>query len=200
MHMCLLSSLLQQISESKLCGLWVLASSDLMPSHDPSLLPQPLETRESDAFAATVAATCCPSRSGLQVAIAVMHLGRLNVSSDLLSVLMAFQVLLLWINKVQYFSRCAFCYSTSPHCKERPALGDLSSLELIHDAWRPNASLTLLRYCYTCSLLLPELRSQDIHPLHSSWNVPRRIRRKSSEVERCSDKVPQDLRITISIC
>ncbi|KAK9858035.1 hypothetical protein WJX84_009559 [Apatococcus fuscideae] len=40
-----------------------------------------------------------------QVAIAVMHLGRFNVSSDLLSVLMAFQVLLLWINKVQYFSR-----------------------------------------------------------------------------------------------
>ena len=35
-----------------------------------------------------------------------MHLGRFAASSNLLSVLIAFQVLLLWVNKVQYFSRC----------------------------------------------------------------------------------------------
>lgn len=40
-----------------------------------------------------------------QIVIAVMHLGRLGLASNTLSVLVAFQVLLLWI-KAQYFARC----------------------------------------------------------------------------------------------
>ena len=39
-----------------------------------------------------------------QVAIAVMHLGRLRLASNTLSVLVAFQVLLLWV-RAQYFAR-----------------------------------------------------------------------------------------------
>ena len=41
----------------------------------------------------------------MQIVIAVMHLGRLGLASNTLSVLVAFQVLLLWI-KAQYFARC----------------------------------------------------------------------------------------------
>lgn len=39
-----------------------------------------------------------------QIAIAVMHLGRLRLASNTLSVLVAFQVLLLWV-RAQYFAR-----------------------------------------------------------------------------------------------
>lgn len=39
-----------------------------------------------------------------QVTITVMHLGRLQLASNGLSVLMAMQVLVLWV-KVQYFAR-----------------------------------------------------------------------------------------------
>lgn len=41
-----------------------------------------------------------------QIAITVMHLGRLGLASNTLSVLVAFQVLLLWV-KAQYFARQA---------------------------------------------------------------------------------------------
>lgn len=41
-----------------------------------------------------------------QIAITVMHLGRLQLASNGLSVIMALQVLILWV-KVQYFARCA---------------------------------------------------------------------------------------------
>lgn len=40
----------------------------------------------------------------LQVVIAVMHLGRYSVDSEALSVLVSFQILLLWV-KIQYFAR-----------------------------------------------------------------------------------------------
>lgn len=40
-----------------------------------------------------------------QMVITVMHLGRLHLSSNFLSVIMALQVLVLWV-KVQYFARC----------------------------------------------------------------------------------------------
>ena len=40
----------------------------------------------------------------LQIAIAVMHLGRYAVGSEVLSVLVSFQILLLWV-KIQYFAR-----------------------------------------------------------------------------------------------
>ena len=39
-----------------------------------------------------------------QIVIAVMHLGRLRLASNTLSVLVAFQVLLLWV-KAQYYAR-----------------------------------------------------------------------------------------------
>lgn len=42
---------------------------------------------------------CC-----MQVVIAVMHLGRYAVGSETLSVLVSFQILLLWV-KIQYFAR-----------------------------------------------------------------------------------------------
>ncbi len=41
---------------------------------------------------------------GLQIAIVVMHLNRAGLGSNALSVIMAVQVLLLWI-KVQYYAR-----------------------------------------------------------------------------------------------
>ena len=41
---------------------------------------------------------------GLQIAIVFMHLSRAGVDSNELSVIMAIQVLLLWI-KVQYYAR-----------------------------------------------------------------------------------------------
>ena len=41
---------------------------------------------------------------GLQIAIVIMHLSRAGVDSNELSVIMAIQVLLLWI-KVQYYAR-----------------------------------------------------------------------------------------------
>ena len=40
----------------------------------------------------------------LQVAIDVLHLGRLDVRSEVLSILVAAQCLLLWL-KIQYFAR-----------------------------------------------------------------------------------------------
>ena len=40
----------------------------------------------------------------LQIVIAVMHLGRHAVDSEALSVLVSFQILLLWV-KIQYFAR-----------------------------------------------------------------------------------------------
>lgn len=40
----------------------------------------------------------------LQIVIAVMHLGRYAVDSEILSVLVSFQILLLWV-KIQYFAR-----------------------------------------------------------------------------------------------
>lgn len=40
----------------------------------------------------------------LQTAIVIMHLGRLGLDSNELSVVMAIQVLVLWI-KVQYYAR-----------------------------------------------------------------------------------------------
>ena len=40
----------------------------------------------------------------LQIVIAVMHLGRYAVGSETLSVLVSFQILLLWV-KIQYFAR-----------------------------------------------------------------------------------------------
>ena len=43
-----------------------------------------------------------------QIAITVMHMGRLELASNGLSVIMALQVLILWV-KVQYFARCAAC-------------------------------------------------------------------------------------------
>ena len=42
----------------------------------------------------------------LQIVIAVMHLGRYAVGSETLSVLVSFQILLLWV-KIQYFARQA---------------------------------------------------------------------------------------------
>lgn len=42
----------------------------------------------------------------LQIAIAVMHLGRLYLASGWLTVLVAFQCVLLWF-RLNYFSRCA---------------------------------------------------------------------------------------------
>ena len=41
---------------------------------------------------------------GLQTAIVVMHLSRTGINSNELSIIMAIQVLLLWI-KVQYYAR-----------------------------------------------------------------------------------------------
>ena len=43
---------------------------------------------------------CCV----LQIAIDVLHLSRLNVRSEILSILVASQCLLLWL-KIQYFAR-----------------------------------------------------------------------------------------------
>ena len=40
----------------------------------------------------------------MQIVIAVMHLGRHAVGSEALSVLVSFQILLLWV-KIQYFAR-----------------------------------------------------------------------------------------------
>ena len=40
----------------------------------------------------------------MQTAIIIMHLGRLELQSSALSVLLAIQVLVLWI-KVQYYAR-----------------------------------------------------------------------------------------------
>ena len=40
----------------------------------------------------------------LQIVIAVMHLGRYAVGGETLSVLVSFQILLLWV-KIQYFAR-----------------------------------------------------------------------------------------------
>ncbi len=40
----------------------------------------------------------------MQTAIVIMHLGRLELNSNALSVLLAIQVLVLWI-KVQYYAR-----------------------------------------------------------------------------------------------
>ena len=48
------------------------------------------------------------SASGLQVLVTVMHLTRWHIQDDRTSVLVALQVLLLWL-KVQYFARCADC-------------------------------------------------------------------------------------------
>ena len=42
--------------------------------------------------------------AALQIAIDVLHLSRLNVRSEVLSILVASQCLLLWL-KIQYFAR-----------------------------------------------------------------------------------------------
>ena len=42
----------------------------------------------------------------VQIVLVVMHLGRIGLASNALSVLVAFQVLLLWV-KAQYFARHA---------------------------------------------------------------------------------------------
>ena len=42
----------------------------------------------------------------MQVTIAVMYLGRIDLESNFMSIILALQVLLLWI-KVQYFARCS---------------------------------------------------------------------------------------------
>ena len=44
----------------------------------------------------------------VQVAIALVHLLRLSVRSEYVSILVASQCLLLWL-KIQYFARSAFC-------------------------------------------------------------------------------------------
>ena len=45
---------------------------------------------------------------GLQIAIVIMHLSRVGLNSNALSIIMAIQVLLLWI-KVQYYARYVPC-------------------------------------------------------------------------------------------
>ena len=67
-------------------------------ARDFSLLGQlPLATSQN--LPACVSLCAC-----VQIVIAVMHLGRLRLASNTLSVLVAFQVLLLWV-KAQYFAR-----------------------------------------------------------------------------------------------
>jgi hypothetical protein len=46
------------------------------------------------------------SQSVLQAGITAMHLGRIHLESGWLSVLVAFQCVLLWF-RLYYFSRCA---------------------------------------------------------------------------------------------
>lgn len=53
-----------------------------------------------------------------QITITVMHLGRLQLASNGLSVLMAMQVLILWV-KVQYFAR----WDALLHCVWKSELG-----------------------------------------------------------------------------
>ena len=53
------------------------------------------------------ASKCYPKwRANMQIAIAVMHLGRLAVGGDALILLMATQCILLWL-RLQYYLRCA---------------------------------------------------------------------------------------------
>ena len=47
----------------------------------------------------------CDCAIMMQITIVVMHVGRYMVASETLSILVAVQILLLWI-KVQYFARC----------------------------------------------------------------------------------------------
>ena len=61
------------------------------PSHTCNACKSSLPIRES---------RCCV----LQIAIDVLHLSRLNVRSEVLSILVASQCLLLWL-KIQYFAR-----------------------------------------------------------------------------------------------
>ena len=58
-----------------------------------------------------------PAHRGLlevQVLVTVMHLTRWHINSNQASVLIAFQVLLLWL-KVQYFARCG-CHCPACNC------------------------------------------------------------------------------------
>ena len=53
------------------------------------------------------AAACVSMRgAALQIAIVIMHLGRLAVNSDAIVILMALQCILLWL-RLQYYLRCA---------------------------------------------------------------------------------------------
>lgn len=62
-----------------------------LPCINLTIIPQPVQP--------------CPQQYVLlQIVIAVMHLGRYAVGSETLSVLVSFQILLLWI-KIQYFAR-----------------------------------------------------------------------------------------------
>lgn len=57
----------------------------------------------------------------LQISIAVMHLGRLYLASGWLSVLVAFQCVLLWF-RLNYFSRCVPAPAASAHSTAQHAM------------------------------------------------------------------------------
>jgi hypothetical protein len=79
----------------------------------------------------------------LQIAIAVMHLGRLYLASGWLSVLVAFQCVLLWF-RLNYFSRCVRCQHQqhSMPCLLKQA-GRLQSTAIHHPAWMCDLCLFL---------------------------------------------------------
>ena len=105
----------------------------------------------------------------LQVAIAVLHLSRLHVRSEVLSILVASQCLLLWL-KIQYFARCAagfspHCFALTCHSYLLP--GHHCEVSLVH-SWCTYASLLFLMcHSYAPSRDQCETSSGHLYMVHS---------------------------------